>query len=187
MTNRPGFYYHEEFFIKPNATYQLTVEIEDDLVTATTIVPSLLTLETKLDTAAVNYVYRDNLGFEKPVKLFCENEEQIIYVDMFCNEVWQKAEYLDSFGSHAKPENQEEYDQGKNAEPRHIQAFMRLKDLETSFYPNEYVIFWYHSMIVFYGSNTMQILAIDANYHNYLHKEHPELNGGIIGGIGVFG
>jgi len=30
-------------------------------------------------------------------------------------------------------------------------------------------------------------LAIDENYHNFLHKEHPELNGGVNGGIGVFG
>ncbi len=187
IADRPGFYYHDELLIKPNAAYLLTVHIEDKLVTATTTVPPLLTLETKLDSEAVNFVYRDNLGFEKPIKLFCENEEQIIYVDMFCNEDWQNAEYLDSFGANSKPKNRAEYDQGKNAEPRHIQAFMRLKDLKTSFYPDEYVIFWYHSMIVFYGSNTMQLLAIDANYHNYLYQEHPELKGGINGGIGVFG
>ena len=28
---------------------------------------------------------------------------------------------------------------------------------------------------------------IDDNFHNYLYKEHAELNGGIEGGIGVFG
>jgi len=42
-------------------------------------------------------------------------------------------------------------------------------------------------MIVFRRSNTMQVLAIDDNYHNFLYTEHPEFNGGINGGIGVFG
>jgi hypothetical protein len=185
--NRPGFYYNDSLFIKPNTTYTLFVEADEKTVFASTTIPPALTLETDLLSANINHVYRDDLGFNKPVALDCENEEQIIYVDMYCNEQWQDAEFIDNFGPHDKVEDRDQYDQGKNSEPRHIQAFMRLKDLKTDFYPGEYVVFWYHSMIVFYGSNTMQILAIDDNYHNFLHKEHPELNGGVNGGIGVFG
>ena len=128
------------------------------------------------------------MGFRKPVILNCEDEEQIVYIDMFCNESFENAEYISPFTEdHKFPENREEYDGGVNGEPRHIQAFARLKDLETDNFPGQYVVFWYNSMIVFYGSNTMQILAIDDNYHNYLYTENPEFNGGIQGGIGVFG
>ena len=42
-------------------------------------------------------------------------------------------------------------------------------------------------MIQFYGSYTIQILAIDENFHNFLtNSEYPEKRGGINGGIGVF-
>ncbi|MBL7094239.1 DUF4249 family protein [candidate division KSB1 bacterium] len=183
----PGFFYNDSLIIKPQTNYTLTVEADGKTVTASTTVPPALAIETDLMTNNMNYVYRDNLGINKPVTLRGENEKQIIYVDMYCNESWQNAEFIDNFGPHDKPEDSERYDQGRNAEPRHIQAFMQLKDLKTDFYPGEYVVFWYHSMIVFYGSNTMQILAIDENYHNFLHKEHPELSGGVVGGIGVFG
>ncbi|MBC8184349.1 DUF4249 family protein [candidate division KSB1 bacterium] len=183
----PGFFYNDSLIIKPQTNYTLTVEADGKTVTASTTVPPALAIETDLMTNNMNYVYRDNLGINKPVTLRGENEKQIIYVDMYCNESWQNAEFIDNFGPHDKSEDSERYDQGRNAEPRHIQAFMQLKDLKTDFYPGEYVVFWYHSMIVFYGSNTMQILAIDENYHNFLHKEHPELSGGVVGGIGVFG
>ena len=49
-----------------------------------------------------------------------------------------------------------------------------------------YLIDWYSSMIVFYGSYTMQVLAIDENYTNYLFSEYPVYSGGIEGGLGVF-
>ncbi len=187
VPDRPGFYYHEDVLILPKTAYTLKVEAGEKTASATTTVPPDLELITDLKKDKVNYVYRENLGVEKPVELKCENEEQIIYVDMFCNETWQNAEFIDNFGPHDKPQESDQYDQGKNSQPRHIEAFMRLKDLKTEFYPGEYIVFWYHSMIVFYGSNTMQILAIDENYHNFLHKEHPELSGGVVGGIGVFG
>ena len=187
VPHRPGFYFNEEVLIQPNKTYSIKVETGGKTTSATTTVPPELILTTDLEKDNINRVYREDLGVKKPVELKCENEEQIIYVDMFCNESWENAEFIDNFGPHDKPEDREQYDQGKNSQPRHIEAFMRMKDLKTDFYPGDYVVFWYHSMIIFYGSNTMQIMAIDDNYHNFLHKEHPELNGGVNGGIGVFG
>ncbi len=186
--DKPGFYFNDSVLIKPKTSYFLKVETADKIVTATTTVPPVLNLETELSADSVNYVYRNNLGYSKPIKLECENEEQIIYVDMFCNESWENAEYIYPFSPDSRfPQKREEYDGGVNGEPRHIQAFMKLRDLVTEDYPNQYVIYWYASMIVFYGSNTMQVLAIDDNYHRYLYQEHPVLSGGIEGGIGVFG
>ncbi len=187
-SDRPGFYCNENLLIKPKTSYTLNVQADGKQVSATTTVPPELILETDLRTDSVNYVYPKNLGFEKPVFLECENDEQMIYVDMYCNEHYTSAEIISPFREdHKFPESQEEYEGGDNGEPRHLSAFMMLKDLRTDFFPGEYVVFWYASMIVFYGSNTMQILAIDDNYHNYLYREHPVLSGGVDGGIGVFG
>ncbi len=186
-SEKPGFYYNDSVFIAPNTTYSLRAEDDGNVVTAQTTVPPELKMTTELSTETVNNVLRTNLGYDKPVRLECENQEQIILVDMFCNESYENAEYIYPFIEDQKyPEDQDEYDQGRNAEPRHIQALVPYRDLVSDRFPG-HVVYWYSSMIVFYGSNTMQILAIDDNYHNYFHKEHPELNGGIDGGIGVFG
>ncbi|MFZ5517748.1 MAG: hypothetical protein ACOY90_13970 [Candidatus Zhuqueibacterota bacterium] len=187
VAGKPGFYYNDSLFVTPKTTYLLRVFLDDREVTAYTTVPPELKMTTALKIDEVNYVYRDNLGFEKPVTLETENANQIIKVEMFCNETYDKAEYIYPFtNDHKFPEDQDEYDQGANAEPRHIQTLVNYRDLISSQFPG-HVVYWYSSMIVFYGSNTMQILAIDDNYHNYFHMEHPELNGGINGGIGVFG
>ena len=187
-TWRPGFYFNDSLLIKPKTTYSIRVEINGEIVTASTTVPPLLTINTELRKDSINYVARENLGYEKPIYLDCELEDQIILVDMFCNEDYENAEYIKPFNDeHKFPDNQEEYDGGNNGEPRHIQAIVPYKDLVSDEFPGQYVVYWYHSMIVFYGSNTMQALAIDDNYHNFLYTEHPEFNGGINGGIGVFG
>lgn len=185
---KPGFYFNDSLMIRVKTTYHLRVEIDDKVVTASTTVPPALTIETELSKDSVTQAYRENLGKTKPIYIDCESTDQIVLVDMFCNELWQNAEYVSPFHeNHKYPDDQEEYDSGRNGEPRHIMAFARLKDFVSAVYPDQYVIFWYSSMIVFYGSYTLQVLAIDDNYHKFLYAEHPELNSGIDGGIGVFG
>ena len=186
---KPGFFFNDSLQIKPNTTYQLQVEVDGKIATASTTVPPILVIETELfESDTVNNVIRTNLGYEKPVYLNCESENQIIVVDMFCNEPYDNAEYIYPFhDEHKFPEDQEEYDGGVNGEPRRIQALVPYQDLISDEYPGEHVVYWYSSMIVFYGSNTMQVLAIDDNYHKFIYSEHPEFSGGINGGIGVFG
>lgn len=185
---RPGFYFNDMLIIHPKTIYKLTVEVEEKVITATTTVPPELKLTTKLLPDTVNIEKRDDLGIRKPIFLDCEDVDRLVVVDMFCNEAYENAEYINPFAdNHKFPDTQEEYDGGKNAEPRHIMAFAKCKEFGTDLYQGEPVIFWYHSMIVFYGSNTLQVMAIDDNYHRFLYSEHPELNGGILGGIGVFG
>ena len=187
--SKPGFYYNESVMIKTNTTYTLTIRVDGQTVTAQTTVPAELHQLTQLDSVGLNAVYRENLGFYKPVIIETENENQLIMVDMYCNESWQNAEYVNAFGNgdHNKPEERDEYDQGINAEPRHIFALVPYKDLTAPEFEGFHVVYWYSSMIVFYGSYTLTISAIDNNYHNYLTAEHPPQSGGIEGGIGVFG
>lgn len=185
---RPGFYFNDSLMIQPNTTYKLRVEVDGKVATATTTVPPELVASTKLSEDTINYVYRKNLGTKYPILLTCENDAQLVLVDMFCNESYDKAEYIYPFHEkHKYPDDQEEYDGGRNAEPRHIMAFAKLKDFASDDYQGQYVVFWYSSMIVFYGSNTLQVLAIDENYHKFIYSEHPEFNSGVKGGIGVLG
>lgn len=184
---KPGFYFNDSLLVKPKTTYHLRVEVDGKVVTASTMVPPILKVTTKLRQDTINYVYPKNLSREMPIYLECESIDQIVLVDMYCNESYKNAEYITPFLDHKYPADQEEYDGGKDGEPRHITAFAKLKDFISEEYPGQYVVFWYSSMIVFYGSYTMQVLAIDDNYHKFLYTEHPEYSSGVKGGIGVFG
>jgi hypothetical protein len=187
-TAAPAYYYNDSLLVQPGYTYSVTVHAKDRTVTAATRVPQSITLTTSLATDSSNRVRPTNLGYEKPIYIECRDPEQIILVDMFCNEPFDNAEYINPFTDNNKyPRNQEEYDGGRNAEPRHIRAFMRYQDIAAPLYGGRHVVYWYASMLVFWGSNTLQVLAVDDNFHRYLYMEHPELNGGVQGGIGLFG
>jgi hypothetical protein len=184
----PAYYYNDSLRVQPGYTYSLIVRAEDRTVTAETRVPQTIALSTSLSADSANRVQPTNLGFERPIFVECQNPDQMLLVDMFCNEPFDNAEYIKPFSDNRKyPGNQEEYDGGRNAEPRHIRAFMKYQDIAAPLYGGRHVVYWYASMLVFWGSNTLQVLAIDDNFHRYLYEEHPELNGGVKGGIGLFG
>lgn len=186
--DNPAYFYNSDLVIQPNTTYQLSVVTDELTATATTLVPPAITLETELNPDAVNNEFHENLGYEKPVYISCSNQNQLIMVDMYCNEEWNTAEYIYPFTEYDKnPGSREEYDGGRNAEPRHIYAIVPYNLLVAPDFEDQHTVFWYASMIVFYGSNTLQIMAIDDNYHHYLTDEHPELSGGVENGIGCFG
>jgi hypothetical protein len=185
---RPGYYSNDSLLALPEKTYQLRIVADGKIVTAATTVPPMLEMTSTLRADTINVVKQENLSRERPLFLRSENPEQVVLVDMNCNEEYANAEYIHPFhGSQEHPRNREEYDGGANREPKHISAFGRYRDFASAEYPGQIVIFWYSSMIVFYGSYTLQVAAIDDNYHRFLYREHPELEGGIRGGIGVFG
>jgi hypothetical protein len=187
-STQKGNYYNEQLLVKPKTTYRLSIKTDGKTITATTRVPDDLKITTELKMDSANEVHQTNLGFDKPVYLESDSLEQIILVDVFCNEQYEKAEYLYPFhDDHKFPDDQNEYDGGISGEPRHIQALVPYKELVSEKFDGQNVVYWYASMIVFKGSNTMQVLAIDDNYHNFIMSEHPVYSSGIVGGIGVFG
>ncbi|NQT26194.1 DUF4249 family protein [candidate division KSB1 bacterium] len=186
--DNPAYYYNADVIIQPNTSYELSVTTEEETATATTTVPHSMTLESELDEENVNDETHVDLGYEKPIYIDCPVDVQLIMVDMYCNESWENAEYIYPFhDNHKYPDEQSEYDGGANGEPRHIMALVPYNLLKAPDFENRHTIFWYASMIVFYGSNTMQVMAIDDNYHNFLMDEHPVLSGGVENGIGCFG
>ena len=119
-----------------------------------------------------------------PLVVSCPDPEQIFLVDVYCLEEYQNARYVHKIGPADHPKDYDEYG-GDNGEPRHIQAYFRLKDLGIG--EAGYRISFYGDMMAFYGEYMVGVFSIDQNYYNYLYRDHPELNGGINGGIGVFG
>lgn len=184
---RSGFYFNDGLLVQPKTTYNLEVRVDGEVVTASTTVPPVLKITTDLSKDSINYVYQKNLSRQKPIYLEGESPDQIVLVDMHCNESYKDAEYIEPFQNHKYPTDQEEYDGGRDGEPRHISAMGRLKEFVSEEYPGQYVVFWYSSMIAFFGSYTMQVIALDDNYHKFIYTEHPEYNSGIHGGLGIFG
>lgn len=187
--DRPGYYFNESLIAIPRKAYRLKVEVDDRVVTAETTVPFDLDIQTDLKRGGIDSVYHEGLSVEKPIFVRCESERQIIIIDVYCLEPWQNAEYINPFWGKSKPSNAAEYGgQDGNSEPRHILASAKYRDLYSPNFPGLYVIDWYGSMIGFYGSYILQVLAIDENYYQFLNrKEYPELQSGVEGGVGVFG
>jgi len=184
----PGRYFNDSLIAMPGRTYRLTVQAEGRIVTASTRVPPRLAVTTELSPDSINTGRQKDLGQPKPIFLEYGHPEQIILVDIFCNETWEMAEYIHPFhGRHSKPSGPEEYEGGPNQEPRHIYAMAPFKDLAAPQFENRNTVYWYSAMLVFYGKHTLQVLAVDDNTQRYLTSEHPEYSGGIEGGIGVFG
>ena len=189
-TEKPGFYFNDNLIPKMKMEYFLKIEVDNKIITATTIVPPELKIQTELTTDKIDSVFHDDLSKTNPMFIDCEKDDQIIVVDVYCNESWENAEYINPFWGREKPENAGEYagDDG-NSEPRHVIASAKFKDLLSfTTHQGKYVIDWYSSMIGFFGSYTMQVMAIDDNYYNFINiNEYPELQSGVTGGIGVFG
>jgi len=186
---KPGFYFNDSLIARPKTEYVLKVAVDNRLVTATTMVPPELQIQTQLSTDRVDSVYQAGLSIQKPIFIYCEDGEQIIVVDTYCNESWEDAGFINPFWGRDKPESAGDYSGSDgNGEPRHIVASIKFKDLSSLRYPGLHAVDWYSSMIVFFGSNTLQVMAIDDNYYNFINiNESPELQSGIEGGIGVFG
>lgn len=177
-----GAYGNPNVVIRPNTMYRLRVEVPGhDPITAATTTPD----SSEIAGGPPPFVpEHESLQDRYPILVRCGNPEQVFLVDAYCRETWVTARYVNPFGSHNAPDDDEEYG-GENGEPRHIFAYFRIEQVIQS--DGAYVIDFYSAMMAFFGAYDIQVLAIDANLYNYLYRDHPEENGGIRGGIGLFG
>jgi len=180
----PGYYANPSVIIDSLTVYHLTVIVPgEEVITATTATPvpyDLLNGPQPLPDTMRHADIPDSF----PFALTCPDEEQIFLLDVYCLESWEDARYINPFGDHDRPGNEEEYGY-ETGEPRHIFAYFRIEDVARE--DDTYTIGFYSAMMAFWGSYEVSLLAIDDNYYNYLYREHPEESGGIVGGIGVFG
>lgn len=183
-----GLYYNSDLVIQPGYTYLLRIDAGDRQVRAETTVPGLLRVNSAFSEERVNDVYPDSLSRRVPLYLQYDDPEQVVVIDMNCRETWETAEYVNPFFGRKRPGSDDEFGAGEDTPPKHITAVGRFRELGDIDADGGCTVTWYSSMIVFYGSYSLQVAAIDDNYHRYLTRTtHPELEGGILGGIGVFG
>jgi hypothetical protein len=168
--------------IEARTTYHLRVEVPGHApITASTTTPYAFEAEGGPPHRHVAY---DSLQAFYPILVRCEDPRQVFVVDAYCQEKWEDARYVNPFGNRNAPDDYDEYG-GDNGEPRHIFGYFRLEQVVMS--GDAYLIDFYSAMMVFYGEYDVQVLSIDDNTYNYIYRDHPEENGGIVGGIGLFG
>jgi hypothetical protein len=178
-----GRYANPAVVIAPRTTYHLTVRTGTETLTATTTTPAAITflrepreLPGTMPHAAIANSF--------PIVVTGPDPEQILYLDLYCLESYQDARYVHALGSSDTPQDDNEYG-GENGEPRHISAYFHMNDIDPV--PGGYLVSFYGDMMWFYGRYRVTLCAIDDNEYQYLYRDHPELHGGIVGGIGVFG
>jgi hypothetical protein len=179
----PGRYANSAVVIRPRTTYHLEARVGRTTLAASTTTPiafDVLRAPRVLPDVMRHAAISDSF----PLVVTCSDPEQIFLVDVYCLEAYTNARYVHRMGTAEHPKDYEEYG-GDNGAPRHIKAYFRLKDLGPS--EGGYRISFYGDMMAFYGRYQVGVFTIDLNYYNFLYRDHPELSGGISGGIGVFG
>jgi hypothetical protein len=179
----PGRYANPAIVIRPRTTYHLKAQAGGATISASTTTPiefNVLSGPLVIPDVMRHAAIADSF----PLIVNCLDPEQIFLVDLYCLEAYQNARYVLQIGTAEYPKDYAEYG-GDNREPRHISAYFRLKDLGGG--EAGYRLSFYGDMMAFYGEYRVGVFSIDQNYYNYLYREHPELNSGIRGGIGVFG
>lgn len=187
-----GNWYNETLVPIPKNTYHLRVETDKDTVIAMTKIPPALIIHSELkifayDQPDTNFEVHTNLSKRKPILLECDEPEVVVLEDAFCHERWEDAKYVEKMFGQEGPNSRNDYDQGINREPRHIIDGGRLVDYEVDAQTGYFIQDWYSAMIFFYRTTTVQIIALDDNYHNYVFSDVKEWTSGIVGGVGVFG
>jgi len=188
-----GIYYYVDMFehltIKPEMSYKIEAHTTDTSLWAITKVPQSISILPDtgytVDTLATGWpemVY-DTIDSEHPIEIVThDNESFCLYAEFYCLEEWQNAQYVNVFGGHESPDDEEEYENPGNGSPRKIISYYLYQP------ENNLVTFgFYQSAFVFFGRYQLTISAMDENYFHYLYKPEGYNHGGINGGIGYFG
>jgi hypothetical protein len=163
----------------------LEATIDGKKVTATTTTPRAFATPREPRPDSVGVMPQSTIAESFPIVVACSDPEQVFLVDVYCTEDWQGARFIHRLGGgQDTPGSYDEYG-GANGEPRHISRYFQLRNIPAS--DEGYLISFYGDMMWFYGRYQVGVFSIDENYYNYLYRDHPELNGGVRGGIGVFG
>ena len=189
----PNVYYYVDMFehltIKSEMSYKIEAHTTDTSLWAITKVPQTISILPDtvytVDTLATGWpemVY-DTIDSEHPIKIETQdNESFCLYAEFYCLEEWQNAQYVNVFGGHEFPDDEEEYENPGNGSPRKIISYYLYQP------ENNLVTFgFYQSAFVFFGRYQLTISAMDDNYFHYLYKPGGYYHGGINGGIGYFG
>ena len=129
--------------------------------------------ELKLDEANTNH----------PIQIGTQNNEEFnLLTEFYCLEEYWEAEYTYPPEDNDFPQDAQEYMGDVHQYPRRNMGYYMYQ-------PENLIVDFnsYQSSLLFYGKTEVSVYSIDSNYLKYLYKSDGYTQGGIIGGIGIFG
>ena len=118
-----------------------------------------------------------------PIQIGTRNNEEFnLLTEFYCLEEYWEAEYTYPPADNDFPEDAQEYMGDVRQYPRRNMGYYMYQ-------PDNLMVDFnsYQSSLLFYGKTELSVYSIDNNYLKYLYKSDGYTQGGIIGGIGVFG
>jgi len=118
-----------------------------------------------------------------PIQIRTRNNEEFnLLTEFYCLEEYWEAEYTYPPSDNYFPEDAQEYMGDVRQYPRRNMGYYMYQ-------PDNLMVDFnsYQSSLLFYGKTEVSVYSIDNNYLKYLYKSDGYTQGGIIGGIGIFG
>ncbi len=190
------FGYHDpsnSLIIKAGNEYMLSVKTVSDSIWATTTVPDSISVVPNPGYSFVNQlpypqmVY-SNIDRDNKIKFQTFSSNNInLFVEYYCLEEWQDAEYTLTFGSSEEyPKDQESYENELNGSPRRGFGYYQYKPVAED--GGYFVEIGFNQLsYTFYGRYRTTVYSIDDNYYSYLYKYEGYKYGGVHNGYGYFG
>jgi len=181
--------------INAGSTYRIEVNYNNTQIYGETTVPSEISVygdSLVSEIPAWNDYPSDDqwseLKLEKansihPIQIGTRNNEEFnLLTEFYCLEEYWEAEYTYPPADNDFPEDAQEYMGDVRQYPRRNMGYYMYQ-------PDNLMVDFnsYQSSLLFYGKTELSVYSIDNNYLKYLYKSDGYTQGGIIGGIGIFG
>jgi len=181
--------------INAGSTYRIEVNYNNTQIYGETTVPSEISVygdSLVSEIPAWNDYPSDDqwseLKLEKansihPIQIGTRNNEEFnLLTEFYCLEEYWEAEYTYPPADNDFPEDAQEYMGDVRQYPRRNMGYYMYQ-------PDNLMVDFnsYQSSLLFYGKTEVSVYSIDNNYLKYLYKSDGYTQGGIIGGIGIFG
>jgi hypothetical protein len=125
----------------------------------------------------------ENANQQHPLQVAVNDDAEFnLYLEFYCLEEYQNAEYTYPPGDNDFPVDENEYMGDSRQYPRRNISYYMYQPENGIVNINSY-----QSSILFYGRTQIGVYSIDSNYLQYLYKSDGYTAGGVVGGIGIFG
>jgi hypothetical protein len=177
------------FLIQPDTKYFLQIEVNDQIITASTHTPPASLIEN--DALSQDPDTFPELAIDVissyPIKVSCPlGEERTCYLETYCLEEYNDAAYIYDFMGSGSPKDQEEYENPDGGFPRRLvvaEVFSPREHIDSE----NIVISNYDGFFFFYGRYRISCYVIDRNYYDSLYMTNGWEKGGVTGAYGVLG
>lgn len=193
LTSKIGYFdQSSSLVIQAGRSYLLSVKTDTDSIWAVTTVPQPITMVPNPGFSLVNQhpyptmVY-SRIDMDHKIKFQTPDANNInLFVEYYCLENWEDAEYTLTFGGPTHPKDEDEYENNMDGSPRRGYGYYQYKPVpETG---GHFVEIGFNQLsYTFYGDYRTSVYSIDNNYYSYLYKYEGYKFGGVHNGYGYFG